>query len=173
MTEVQHRRRVRNCRHRQIDAGKAAQRLAVVQRVLQGLIGQPVPLLQKVDPQHPLQPNRRPAALSLRVERSQTIDQACPGYNLFHLGQKPVPSRLPFLPGVFRLRKASLPLHRPPLGPPDPRILLDARAPASAYFSVSLAKESRKYWYSPLCNIDAYSFLDSFDVFRSTNANAP
>ena len=41
---------------RQVNAGEAAQRLAVVQRVLQRRVGQAVPLLKKVDPQHPLQP---------------------------------------------------------------------------------------------------------------------
>jgi hypothetical protein len=39
MAEVQHCRRVRNYRHRQIDAGKAAQRFAVIERVFQGLVG--------------------------------------------------------------------------------------------------------------------------------------
>src|SRR5271166_4027901 len=49
-----------------------------------------------------------------------SVAPRCPGHNLFHLGQKPVPSRLLFLAGVFRLRKASLALHCPPLGPPGP-----------------------------------------------------
>src|SRR3954447_22772934 len=73
-----------------------------------------MPLLQKVDPQHPLQPNRRSAPLALRIERPQTIDQPPPRHHLLHLGQKTVPPRLLFLPGVFRLRKAALPLHRFP-----------------------------------------------------------
>jgi hypothetical protein len=47
MAKVQHRRRVRNRRHRQVDPGKATQRLAIVQRVFQGLVGQLVPPLQK------------------------------------------------------------------------------------------------------------------------------
>ena len=71
MAEVQDRRLLRHRRHRQIDPGKAAQRLAVVQRILHRPVGQPVPLLQKVDPQHPLQTDRRPAALALRVERGR------------------------------------------------------------------------------------------------------
>ena len=88
-------------RHRQIDAGKAAQRLAIVERVLQRLVGQPVPLLQKVEPQHPLQPNRRPAALALRVERPQTSTSRAHG-TMRHLGQKLVPPRLLLLPRVLR-----------------------------------------------------------------------
>jgi len=44
-------------------------------------------LSQKVQPQHPLQPNRRPAALALRVERPQTNNQPRPRHHLLHLGQ--------------------------------------------------------------------------------------
>jgi len=120
MAEVQHRRRLRNRRYRQVDAGKAPQGLAVVQRVLQSFVGQPVPLLQKVQPQHPLQPNRRPAALALRVERPQTINQPRPRHHPLHLGQKLVAPRLLFLAGVFCLRKAPLPLHRPVPQSPGP-----------------------------------------------------
>ena len=73
VTEVQHRRRVRHRVAVQIDAGKAAQCLAVVKRILDRLVGQPVPLLHKVDPQHTLQPDWRPAAFAFRVERLQTL----------------------------------------------------------------------------------------------------
>ena len=118
MAEVQHRRRVRNRRHRQINAGKAAQRLAVVERVLKGLVGQPVPLLQKVQPQHPFQPDRRPTAFALRVKRPQTFNQTRPRHHLLHLSQKFVATRLLFLTGVFRPRKTTLPLHRPVLSAP-------------------------------------------------------
>jgi hypothetical protein len=136
MAEVQHRRCVRNRRHRQVDPGKAAQRLAVVERVLQGLVGQPVPLLQKVEPEHPLQTDRRPAALALRVERPQTIDQTRPWHHLLHLAQKLVAPRLFLLAGVFRLRKAPLPLHRvPPPGPLGPPDSTRRRRPNPGYFS--------------------------------------
>src|SRR4051794_31595931 len=140
MAEVQHRGRIGNRRHRQVDAGKVTQGLAIVKRVLQCLVGQPVPLLQKVDPQHPLQPNRRPAPLALRIERPQTIDQPRPRHHLLHLGQKLVTPRLLFLPGVFRLRKAALPLHRP--APWSPIPAADSTNPTGGnvpFFSVSLA----------------------------------
>jgi hypothetical protein len=112
MAEVQHRRRVRNRRHRQVDPGKAAQRLAVVKRVFKGLVGQPIPLLQKVDPQHPLQSDRRSPALALWVERPEPRYQPRPRHHPFHLGQKPVAPRLLLLGPVLRLRKAPLALHR-------------------------------------------------------------
>jgi len=50
VAEAQHRRRVRHRVVVQVNPGKAAQRMAVVQRILHRLVGQPVPLLQKVDP---------------------------------------------------------------------------------------------------------------------------
>ena len=87
MTKMQHRRRVRHPVHRQIDPGKAAQCLAVVQRILQRLVRQPVPLLHEVEPQHPLQPGRRPPALALRIERPQARHQPRPRHHKLHLGQ--------------------------------------------------------------------------------------
>src|SRR4051794_21978574 len=105
------------------------------------LVGQPVPLLQKVDPQHPLQPNRRPAAFALRVERPQTFNQPRPWHHFFHLGQKAVPPRLLFLPGVFRLRKAALPLHRSPQ--PTGRFYRSEHTSRGPFFSVSLAPSER------------------------------
>ena len=124
MAEVQNCRLLRNRRHRQINAGKAAQGLAVIERILHRPVGQPIPLLQKVDPQHPLQPDRRPAALALRgsgrrrsTSRGQSLPRRRPG-------AQPAPSRPETCPvasvspaGVFRLRKAPLTLHRPVLGP--------------------------------------------------------
>src|SRR3954453_2042665 len=55
MAEVPDCRLLRDRRHRQINTGKAAQGLAIVQRILHRTVGQPIPLLQEVDPQHPLQ----------------------------------------------------------------------------------------------------------------------
>ncbi len=73
IAEVRHRRRVGHRVTAQLAAGKAAQRLTVVQRILDRLAGQPVPLLHKVDPQHPLQPNRWPAALALGIKRPRIV----------------------------------------------------------------------------------------------------
>src|ERR1044071_3068878 len=124
--------------HRQVDPGKPAQGLAIVQRVLQSLVGQPIPLLQKVKPQHPLQPDRRPAALALWIEWPQTIDQPRPRHHPLHLGQKLVPTSLLFLPGVFRLRKAPLPLHRPVPRSPRTGRFYPMPAPPAGFFSASL-----------------------------------
>jgi hypothetical protein len=123
MAEIQDCRLLRDPRHRQIDTGKAAQGLAVVKCILHRPVGQPIPLLQEVYPQHPLQTDRRPATLALRVQRSKTVHQPCPRHDLLHLGQKLVAPRLLLLAGVFRLRKAPLKLHSPVLQPPHRQIL--------------------------------------------------
>jgi hypothetical protein len=139
MAEVQHRRRLRNRRYRQVDPSKAAQGLAIVERVFQCLVGQPVPLLQKVEPQHPFQPDRRPAALAFWVKRPQPLHQPRPGNHLLHLGQKFVPPRLLFLAGVLRLRKTPLPLHRPvPRSPRTPGFY-PMPAPAARIFRCFLS----------------------------------
>jgi hypothetical protein len=69
MAEVQHRRRIRHRLAVQLDPGKAAQRLAVVQRIFQRFVGQGVPLLQEVEAPHECQPDRRLAALALHIKR--------------------------------------------------------------------------------------------------------
>jgi hypothetical protein len=99
-------------------------------------------LLQKVDPQHPFQPDGRPAAFTLRVERLQTRHQPGPWHNPFHLGQKLVAPRLLLLGPVFHLRKTALPLHRSAAWLPDRQILPDPRNQNAPYFSVSLTSES-------------------------------
>ena len=141
MAELQQRRRVRHRVVVQVNPGKVAQRMAVIQRVLQRLVGQPIPLLQKVDPQHPLQTDRWPAALTLRIKRLQPRHQPRPRHHLLHLGQKLVAPRLLFLAGVRRLRKAPLPLPSSPPRPPGPADSTPTQATQPGLFSVSLTSE--------------------------------
>src|SRR4051794_1837272 len=113
MPEIEDRRLVRHRIYRQINAGKAPHRLAVIKRFLHRLVGQRVPLLQKVNPQHPLQRHRWPTAFAFRIKRGKTRHQPRPRHDLLHLGQKLVSPRLLPLARIFRLRKAALLLHRP------------------------------------------------------------
>src|SRR3954452_1514874 len=118
MPEMQHRGRVGDRVAVQYDPGKAAQRLAIVEGILDRFISQPVPLLHKIDPQHALQRDRRPAAFALRIERGKARHQPRPRHHRFHLGQKLVAPRLLLLTRVLRLGKAPLTLHR---SDPTPR----------------------------------------------------
>src|SRR4051795_2004295 len=137
MPEMQYRSRVRHRGAGQRDPGKAAQRLAVVERVLDRFIGQPVPLLHKIDPQHALQRDRRPTALAFRIERGQACHQPGPRHRLLHLGQKLVPPRLLLFAGVLRLGKTPLTLHRSAPGP-TPGRFYPIPDPKRDYFSASL-----------------------------------
>ena len=59
IAELQERGGIGHRLQAQIDAGEAAHRLPVVNRVLQRPVGQTIPLLEEVDAQHPLDANRR------------------------------------------------------------------------------------------------------------------
>ena len=56
VAELEQRRGVGHRFAAQVDARKVAQRLAVVERVLKRLVRQRIPLLEKVEPKHPLDP---------------------------------------------------------------------------------------------------------------------
>jgi hypothetical protein len=72
----------------QINAGKALQCLAVVERVFEGLVGQPIPLLEKIYPQHPLQPDGRASAFSFGIEWFDDGQQFGPRNEGFHAREK-------------------------------------------------------------------------------------
>jgi len=97
MPERQERGLIRDPVGDQGDAGKAAHRCYLDQRVLHGRIAEVVPLLQQMDPQHGLQWIRRPTALAagLVVVGLDQIDQLFPRHNRFHLSQEEL------APGIF------------------------------------------------------------------------
>jgi hypothetical protein len=96
VTEVQQGRGVGHRLASQIQPQESTKRLAVVDGILQRLVGQPEPLLQKVHAQHPLQPDRRPTApLSRRgvVVGREHRQQRRPGHHPLHLPEKAVAPR--------------------------------------------------------------------------------
>ncbi len=111
VAELQKRRRVGRGLDAQIDPGKGAHRLAVVDRVFECFIGQSIPLLQKIEAQHPLDPDGRTPAQTQRIVRLNQSRQPGPGHHLFHLPEKPFPPRDFLFVGIFRLRKTDLLLH--------------------------------------------------------------
>lgn len=67
VTEAQECGRVRYAFARQIDTHEVAHRLTIVDRIFERLVGDRIPLLQEVDPQHALQADVRTAAFARYV----------------------------------------------------------------------------------------------------------
>jgi hypothetical protein len=82
--------------------------LAIINRILQRFIGQRVPLLEKINPQHPLQADRRTAPLAFRIKRLDHRDQPCSRHHPFHLGEKQVPPCRFLFGRIFVLGEAEL-----------------------------------------------------------------
>ena len=95
----------------QLDAGEALQRLAVVEGVFQRLVGQRVPLLEEIDPQHPLQPDGRATARTLRVVRRDDREQLRPRDHLLHPREEPLSPGALLLRGKLGVRKCRLVRH--------------------------------------------------------------
>ncbi len=88
VAKLAHRGLVRHRLLPQIDAHKLPQHRRVVQRLFHRRIRQVEPLLQKINPQHPLHSHRRPSIAGLRIVRLNQPAQPAPGHHLLHLFQK-------------------------------------------------------------------------------------
>jgi len=88
MTEVQQGGGIGHAFGAQIKAGKIPQGLAVVERVFEGFIGKAIPLLEKIDPQHPLQAQRWPTAFALGIEGFDDGQQLRPRNHCLHTREK-------------------------------------------------------------------------------------
>ena len=107
--ELQQRRGVGHRLARQVDAHEVAQRLAVVQRILQRLVGQAVPLLQAVHAQHPGNPDRLATnAPALGVQRLNHRHQPRPRHDALHLAEELLAPRELLLHRVLGAGKAAL-----------------------------------------------------------------
>jgi len=107
--ELQQRRGVWDRLARQVDAHEVAQRLAVVQRVLQRLVGQAVPLLKTVHAQHLRHADGlAPDASALRVQGLDHGHQARPRHDALHLGEKLLAPGALLLHRVLGAGKAAL-----------------------------------------------------------------
>src|SRR5207244_11673115 len=88
-----HRRLVGHRLTSEVDADKLPHRRRIVKRLLRRRVRQIEPLLQEIDPQHPLDPDRWPAIARLRIEWLDQRTQSRPRYHPLHLGKKRCPPR--------------------------------------------------------------------------------
>ena len=72
----------------EVDADEPAHRQRVIERLFRRGVGQVEPVLQQVQPQHPLQADRWPAVASSWVERFNDRAHLTPGNDLVHLSQE-------------------------------------------------------------------------------------
>ena len=79
---------------------------------LQEFVGESVPLLEKVDAQHAVDPNRGASSIALKVNGLDDGDQPRPRHHRFHFVQELFPKR-PFLSGEkLTPKETKLALHR-------------------------------------------------------------
>lgn len=96
--ELQDRRLIRQRVLDQLQSGRAAHRLDLVERILHRAARERVPLLQRINPQHCLKRHRRAAATPRRrVVRFDQHHQFRPRHHLLRLRQELLPARLPLL----------------------------------------------------------------------------
>ena len=114
MAEATHRGLVRHPLAAEIDADKTAHRRRIIERLLYRRVRQIEPLLQEVDAQHPLDPNRRAAIARLGIDRLDQPAQRRPRNHPPHLGQKRRPPRrlgVPLKPGRRQRQLLHPPIH--------------------------------------------------------------
>src|SRR6476620_6741116 len=131
MTEAAHRGRIRHWLAAEVNADKAAHRLRIVQCLLYRRVRQAEPLLQEIEAQHPLDPDRRAAIARLRIEWLDKCAQRRPRHNPLHLGKKRCPPRRLRIAVKSRRRQRQL-LHPPnpyaPIHPVKPYTTIIAAA---------------------------------------------
>jgi hypothetical protein len=105
---------VRNTIIAQLDPGKAAHRLTVIERLLGHQIAQGIPILKKVDAQHRLQQYRWTSALrsDFRIMRRDQSQQTAPRHHSVHLRQEHLATRLLFLHRITQAGKCRLLWHQ-------------------------------------------------------------
>ncbi len=114
VTEAQECGRVRYAFARQIDTHEVAHRLTIVDRIFERLVGDRIPLLQEVDPQHALQADGRTAAFARYVREvgwRQRVDEPLTRHQRLHLDQEPLAAGHLLLALVLCLGERDL-LHR-------------------------------------------------------------
>ena len=109
--EFQERGGVRHALGGQINAGKSLECLTVVERVFKGFVGQAIPLPEKIDPQHTLQPDGRTSAFAFGIEWLKDGQQFGPRNEGLHAREKLLAAGDLLFIGKLGLRKTRLMGH--------------------------------------------------------------
>ncbi len=112
----------------QINPGKTLEGVAVVERVFERLVGEGIPLLEKIDAQHPLQTNGRAAAFALRIKGFDDGEQLRPGDDLLHAGEELFAAGDFLFGGKLGVGEAGLVRHAPKFKPTAPQRRLQFQA---------------------------------------------
>jgi len=88
MPEVQQRGGVGHAFGGQINPRKTLEGVAVVAGVLESFITEGIPLLEKIDAQHPFQTDGRTTTFALRIEGFDDGEQLFPRDDLLHAGEE-------------------------------------------------------------------------------------
>ena len=132
MPELEQGRCIRRTFPAQVDADKMADRVTVVQGVLDPFVGQSERLLHDVHSQHPFQSNRRTTApLALPVVRRQHAQQIRPRCDGFEFAKQPFALGHLALGCVLQVRKSLL-HRRHPSYPHQTNSSMALRAQAAA-----------------------------------------
>ena len=92
----------------EVNAGKALERLAVVEGVFEGFVGQAIPLLEEIDPPHPLQSDGRATAFAFRIEGFDDGQQSHPRDEGFHAREELFTAGGPLFGGKLGLGETRL-----------------------------------------------------------------
>jgi hypothetical protein len=110
MAEVEDGRLVLNGVPPEFQAGERPHRADVVERLLGARVGEPIPLLQAIDPQHhPERIGATPAVRpGMRIMRRDRRLKLCPGHHLRHLRKENIALGALLLGRIVKRRKAEL-----------------------------------------------------------------
>ena len=115
MPKVEDRRLVRNRIAAKFKTGEGTHRLNIIKRIFGAWIGQLIPLLKKVDPQHHDKRIRPTTIAGLRIIRLDQTEKRRPRHDLIHLAQEPFALGALLLVLVIKRGKAKLRHPKPPL----------------------------------------------------------
>ena len=105
----------------EVNPCKTLEGVAVIEGVLEGFVGEAIPLLEKIDAQHPLQSDGRTATFALRIEGFDDGQQLFPRDDLLHAGKELFAAGDFLFGGELGVREAGLVSHAVKFNPHAPQ----------------------------------------------------